>query len=199
MNPITSERLLIQPLTYADAKVIIRIRSIPEVSRYQGWEPKEVKEIHSLVDKMNDCGLLAPGQWFQFTITEKETQRLIGDCGIHPVASDRRQVEIGVTIDPQFQKMGYATEAIHSLLDFLFKQTDTHRASASIDPRNEPSIRLFEKLRFWKEAHLVESLWFKDEWVDDLIMAILRKEWLLPNKAFQGMHVSLRSAGIAST
>ena len=199
MKPITSERLLIRPLTYADAKVIIRIRSIPEVSRYQGWEPKEEKEIHSLVDRMNDCGFLAPDQWFQFAITEKESKRLIGDCGIHPNASDRRQVEIGVTIDLQFQKRGYAREALHSLLDFLFKQTDTQRASASIDPRNEPSIQLFEKLRFRKEAHLVKSLWIKDEWVDDLIMAIQRKEWLLPNKASEAMPVERSETGLALT
>ena len=128
---------------------------------------------------------------FQFSIIEKEKGRLIGDCGVHPVGSDCRQVEIGITIDPQFQNMGFAQESINTLLDFLFEETETHRASASIDPRNEPSIRLFEKLKFRKEAHLVESLWFKDKWVDDLIMAILRKEWLLSNEVPQTSSAAL--------
>ena len=28
-----------------------------------------------------------------------------------------------------------------------------------------------------EEAHFVESLWFKGEWVDDVIFAILASEW----------------------
>ncbi len=28
-----------------------------------------------------------------------------------------------------------------------------------------------------REAHLLESLWFKGDWADDLVYAILRREW----------------------
>ncbi|MDB5028733.1 MAG: hypothetical protein JWO66_2422, partial [Candidatus Eremiobacteraeota bacterium] len=33
---------------------------------------------------------------------------------------------------------------------------------------------------FRQEAHLRESLWFKDAWADDLIFAMLRSEWSAP-------------------
>jgi RimJ/RimL family protein N-acetyltransferase len=181
MKTIESERLSIQPLRHGDALEIIRIHSLPEVSRYQGWVPDSEQEIRSFIDRMATHEFLAPDQWFQFSIAKKEERRLIGDCGVHAGAEDRRQVEIGVTLDPAFQKQGYAQEAVHAVLDFIFHETDTHRVYASIDPRNEASIRLFEKLGFRKEAHLVQSLWFKGEWADDLIMAILKEEWAIPN------------------
>jgi RimJ/RimL family protein N-acetyltransferase len=28
-----------------------------------------------------------------------------------------------------------------------------------------------------REAHLIESLWLKGEWVDDVIYAMLKREW----------------------
>lgn len=183
MKPIESERLILKPLTSEDASEVVRIHSIPDVSRYQGWQPSSAEEISDFIDRMTSNDFLAPDQWFQLSISLKDGSKLIGDCGVHAGASDRRLVEIGISIDPLFQKQGYAQEAITSLLDFIFENTDTHRVHASIDPRNEPSIRLFENLGFRKEAHLVRSLWFKGEWADDLIMAVLREEWIKPNQA----------------
>jgi RimJ/RimL family protein N-acetyltransferase len=48
---------------------------------------------------------------------------------------------------------------------------------ASVDPRNVSSMRLLERVGMRKEAHFVQSLWFKDEWVDDVIFAMLAAEW----------------------
>jgi RimJ/RimL family protein N-acetyltransferase len=28
-----------------------------------------------------------------------------------------------------------------------------------------------------REAHMIESLWINNEWVDDVVFAMLRKEW----------------------
>ncbi len=53
-----------------------------------------------------------------------------------------------------------------------------HRIIASIDPINIASIKLIERLGFRKEAHFIESLFFHGQWVDDLIYALLEKEWI---------------------
>ena len=34
-----------------------------------------------------------------------------------------------------------------------------------------------ERVGLRREAHFRESLWFKGEWVDDVIYAMLRREW----------------------
>ena len=187
---IQTERLTIQKLRREDAPAVIRIHAVPSVKRFQDWVPDSQDEIDTLVDCMTRSEFLAPDQWFQFSIARKEDRRrLIGDCGVRAGARDRRQVEVGVTIDPAFQRQGYAREAIDGLLGFLFQQTDTHRIYASIDPRNVASIRLFDGLGFRKEAHLVQSLWFKGEWADDLIMAVLRCEWIMLNQAREAVEV----------
>jgi RimJ/RimL family protein N-acetyltransferase len=48
---------------------------------------------------------------------------------------------------------------------------------ASVDPDNTNSIQLVERIGFRKEAHFVESLYIKGRWADDLIYALLYRDW----------------------
>jgi RimJ/RimL family protein N-acetyltransferase len=83
-------------------------------------------------------------------------------------------------------KKGYATEALTKIVDYLLNDLNKHRIIASIDPANSDSIRLIERLGFRKEAHFIKSLFFRGEWVDDLIYAILAHEWKNKRAEFQG-------------
>ncbi len=178
METITTNRLTLRPLIYSDAKALIQYHSDLEVSRYQGCKPKSDQEIRTWVDQSKRCDFPAPGKWLQCAIVLRKSAELIGDFGIHAKEIDPRQVEIGITLASAFQRNGFALETMEALLNYLFRKTETHRIFVSIDPRNTPSLKLFLKLNFRQEAHLIESLWFKGEWVDDVIMAILKKEWM---------------------
>jgi len=37
---------------------------------------------------------------------------------------------------------------------------------------------VLEAVGMRREGHLVESTWSKGEWTDDLLFAILRREWM---------------------
>lgn len=38
-------------------------------------------------------------------------------------------------------------------------------------------MALMERIGFRKEGHFVQSLWFKDIWVEDVVFAMLDTEW----------------------
>ena len=80
-------------------------------------------------------------------------------------------------MNKNFQNRGYATESIKRVIDFLFKDLKKHRIITSIDPENKNSIKLVERIGFRKEAHFVESLFINEKWVDDLIYAMIEKDW----------------------
>jgi RimJ/RimL family protein N-acetyltransferase len=46
-----------------------------------------------------------------------------------------------------------------------------------VEARNVASIRVLEKLGMRREAHLVENVFVKGEWQDELDYAILEREW----------------------
>jgi RimJ/RimL family protein N-acetyltransferase len=41
---------------------------------------------------------------------------------------------------------------------------------------------LLKRVGMRQEAHLRQSLWFKGEWVDDMVFGILETEWKNRNK-----------------
>jgi RimJ/RimL family protein N-acetyltransferase len=177
---LNTRRLTLRRLEPSDVGQLYTYRSDPEVSRYQSWEPASAQEVRAFIERLRTMDPLTPGEWFQVGIALRDTGELIGDCGLHVRADDRRQVEIGITLAPRFQRQGLAAEALQALLDFLFTRTDTHRVFCSVDPRNQACVRLLAKVGMRQEAHLVESLWFKGAWADDLVFAMLRRESGLP-------------------
>lgn len=176
-QPLVTPRLILRRLEPADAGVMHACRADPEVARYQSWAPTSAEDVRIFIERLQDRALLTPGAWFQLGIVRRDTGELIGDCGIHPRADEPRQVELGITLAPAAQRQGLAAEALGALLDYLFTRTETHRVCCSVDPRNHSCLRLLEKIGMRREGHLVESLWFKGEWVDDVVFGILRKEW----------------------
>jgi len=173
---LATKRLIIRPISLADKNEVFEYRSDSETNKYQGWIPTTVSDVETFIGKLSKK-INEPGTWFQFAIVEKETNKIIGDLGIHFFDNENRQVEIGITVHRDFQNKGYAKEAVIRVIDCLFKELNKHRITASIDPDNENSIRLVERIGFRKEGHFVESLLINGKWVDDLIYALIEKDW----------------------
>ena len=86
-------------------------------------------------------------------------------------------VEFGICIAPTHQGRGYASEAVRGLMACIFGRLGRHRIHASVDPRNLASMAMLRALGLRQEARHRESLWFKGEWADDVIFAMLDREW----------------------
>jgi len=176
-TPITTDRLTLRVLDPADAEAVFAYRAEAEVSRYQSWVPASVAEIRTFIAGLAGIGPDTPGRWFQLGIVLRASGELIGDCGIHVSAREPREAEVGITVAPAFQRRGLASEALRALLGFLFDGLGKHRVYGSVDPRNAASLAMLERVGMRREAHFVESLWFKGEWADDVVCAMLEREW----------------------
>jgi RimJ/RimL family protein N-acetyltransferase len=174
---IFSDRLIIRPIQMNDADSIFVYRSDAVINQYQGWIPATICDVQDFIRNKVSSEINLPGTWFQFVIIKTDNDELIGDIGVHFLNPDPFQVEIGCTLNKKHHGKGYAAEALTETINYLFDALNKHRISASIDPRNLPSIRLFERLGFRKEAHFKKSLFLNGEWADDLVYAILKSEW----------------------
>lgn len=175
---LAGPRLKLRRFRASDAPVLAAYRSVPEVARYQSWDaPFPLAAAEEAIGAMLAIHPDMPGEWFQFAAVLRDGGELIGDCAACPDAGDPRQAEIGFTIAPAFQGQGYATEAAGLLLGYLFGARRKHRVTASCDARNLASAAVLERLGLRREGHLRESTWAKGEWTDDLLYAMLRREW----------------------
>ncbi len=102
---------------------------------------------------------------------------MIGDVYFTIKSTEHQTGEIGWTLHPDYQGRGLMTEAASTVLDIAFKTIGLRRVMAELDPRNAGSVALCKRLGMREEAHFVEDLWFKGEWGDTGIYAILAREW----------------------
>lgn len=173
---LTTQRLVLRRFQPSDAPSLQAYRSDEAVARYQAWTaPVSIEEAQRLVDRMAAGEPEAPG-WFQYAIERVADNLHIGDVGVNR-HENLMQAEIGYTLAGAAQGHGYMTEALHGLLDHLFRPQGLHRVSAECDARNLRSARLLERLGFAREGLRPENTWIKGEWTDDLLFGLLARDW----------------------
>ena len=178
MLPLTSARLVLRQFITTDVAAFAAYRADPLVAQYQGWDTYSLAEAATFIEQQQTQQPGVPGQWCQIALMLRATGALIGDCGLLVHAADARQATVGITLARAYHGQGYATEALTTLVDALFRQAQLHRVVADTDPRNRPSWTLLERLGMRREGHLLQSVWFKGQWADEYLYAILREEWL---------------------
>jgi len=173
---LKTDRLYIRPVSKDDKESIFEYRSDSETNKYQGWIPDTIEDVEVFIGKLSN-EINIPGTWFQFVIIVQESNTLIGDLGVHFIDAENKQVEVGCTLNKIYHGKGYATESLRKLIDYLINTLKKHRIVTSIDPLNINSIKLVERLGFRKEAHFIESIYSNGKWVDDVVFALLSREW----------------------
>ena len=144
---------------------------------YQSWESYTLDDAISMIT--DQAGLVpdTPGTWFQLGIVNFSSGQLVGDCGLLFRQDELRQVELGITLDPAHQRCGFASEALASVLTYVFGSLGKYRVTAATDAQNQAAANLFAKLGFRREGHFVEHTWFKGAWGSEYLFALLRREW----------------------
>ena len=176
--PIKTERLLLRPLTEADAEALLAYRSRPDVCRYVPFEPMTPEVVTDRLGSYWASSVLTDeGQSLTLGIVVAETGRLVGDVILFWHSRKHRGGEIGYVVNPEFSGQGYATEAARAMLRLGFEELGLHRIIARIDERNEPSARVLRRLGMRQEARLVHNELFKGEWSTELDFAMLSEEW----------------------
>ena len=78
-------------------------------------------------------------------LAEKDTARLVGVAGVQPLGTTG-DLEIGWWLDPAAWGRGYASEAGAALVKYIFEVLGRDHLFAIIDPPNEPSKRVAQRL-----------------------------------------------------
>ncbi|GLW09982.1 N-acetyltransferase [Microtetraspora sp. NBRC 13810] len=177
--PLQTDRLVLRAFTAADLGPLHAYHSLPEVTRYLYVDVTDLDQTRkSLEQKIASTALLDEGQSLRLAVELRESGELVGDVVLFWHSREHRQGEIGFVFDPAHHGRGYATEAARVLLELGFDGLGLHRITGRLDGRNTASAGVLERLGMRREAHLVENEFVKGEWTDEMIYAVLRREWL---------------------
>lgn len=155
MTVLKTERLILRPLTTDDAAFILRLLNEPSFIQNIGN-----RHVRTLEDA---CAYIMNGPVKSYekngfglwAIVLKETNEAIGMCGL--IKRDNLEdVDIGYALLPGFWSRGYAVEAARATKEYARDVIGLKRLVAIVDPLNEASIRVLEKigLRYEKMVRL---------------------------------------------
>jgi ribosomal-protein-alanine N-acetyltransferase len=173
---LSTARLLLRTLRDDDADALFAVFSDPAVMRY--WSTPPWPDVaHARRKIADDAAGHAAGEHLALAIVQRENGRVIGRCTLFDRTPACRRCQVGYALASSAWGRGYATEAIGALLDHGFDALDLNRVEADIDPRNDPSARVLQRLGFRHEGVLRER-WIVDGAVSDSgIYGLLRREW----------------------
>jgi len=178
-GPLQTERLLIRTMAMRDVDDIHVYQSREDVCRYLPFAPRSRDEVADKVAQFSEAIVLTgEGDYWQLAIERlADPGRVIGDVYFSLRSTANAAGEIGWTLHPSHAGQGYMTEAAGAILEVAFAGIGLHRVFARLDPRNEPSAALCRRLGMREEGCFVQDTWFKGEWGDTSIFAILAHEW----------------------
>jgi len=170
-----TERLRFRKIYVSDAKEIFLIRSNDNVMRFM-----DVPRHHSISDSeklietaeesyKNETGM-------NWAIIEKHSQSFIGYIGFIRIFSEHCRAEIGYVLKPEYWGKGYMYETINRMARFGFENMKLHSIEANVNPLNERSKKVLERVGFKKEAHFRENYLFNGEFLDSIIYSLLEKD-----------------------
>jgi RimJ/RimL family protein N-acetyltransferase len=174
--PIATPRLLIRPLTAADAPAVYAYQSRPDVCRYIPYSPRTLDQVSERISAARST-LDEPGQAVVLGVVRRDDDVLVGDVMLAWTSRKHGSGEIGYVLNPAYFGNGYATEAANAMLSLGFDGLGLHRIIARVDARNSASAAVLQRLGMRQEAYLRENEWFKDEWTDEIDFALLADEW----------------------
>lgn len=113
-----------------------------------------------------------------FLLTDKESGKIIGRCGIHNWNTEHKRAEIGYVMeDESFKRKTLMSEAVKTVIDYGFKELKLNRIEALVGIENVPSLRILEKNNFKKEGILRNHFCIADKYVDSVLFSLLLQEY----------------------
>jgi len=173
---LDTERLRLRWLEERDVDALYEIFGDPAVIRY--WSSPALtdrKAAARLLQEIRDYAV--QGTLYQWGVALRNGDQVIGTVTLAWINREHRRADVGFALAASAWGQGYATEAVARLIKYAFDDMELHRLGADVDPRNERSIRLLERLGFQREGLLRERYHLAGEVQDSLILGLLRREY----------------------
>lgn len=174
---LETARLRLRTVLRSDLEAIYRLHSDSRAMRYWSFPTwTERQQAHEWFEQRRSYG--EREEVWPWGITLREDDELIGLVTLFSVNRVQRRAEVGYQLHPTRWGQGYAQEALRAAVSYGIDALDLARIEADIDPRNESSCRLVERLGFQREGLLRERWHVNGEVTDTAFYGLLAREFL---------------------
>ena len=178
MKTLETERLILRKFTEDDFAAAHSYASCAENILYMPWGPNSEEDTRAFISRSIASAEKNPIDNYEYAVVIKETDTLIGGCGISPSGD---QASLGWCLHRDYWQKGYCTEFGAALLKFGFEELNLRRITAFCHAENIGSYRVMEKIGMRREGLFLEDHSPKklsaEKYGDKFMYAILKDEW----------------------
>lgn len=170
-----SERLLFRKFLLSDAKDLLLIRSNDDVMRFMDVpRHNSISDSEKLIQLIDESYKKESG--IDWSIIEKHSNSFIGYIGFIRIFPEHCRAEIGYALKREYWGKGYMYETINRIVRFGFENMKLHSIEANVNPENERSKKVLERIGFKREAYFRENYLFDGKFLDSIIYSLLEKD-----------------------
>ncbi len=110
------------------------------------------------------------------TIVRKEDKLTVGQISFYDYNPLNQSVAMGVIVDPDRRRNGYAREAVRLLIKYLFRYRNINKVHAETAEFNTEAVALLESVGFKKDGTIRQHYYYEGAFHDKFVYSFLRFE-----------------------
>lgn len=167
----------LREVTRQDFDAVRAYASDPEVYRFVPFGPFGDDAIRRDLEEMIARQREVPRRRYYLAIVPRALGEVVGMVTLEITSLHHHEGNIGVMVQRQHWRAGYAADACRALLDHAFDSLGLHRICAIVMVGNDRSVRLFEQLGFTREGILREHKVIGGRRCDGILFSLLCREY----------------------
>jgi RimJ/RimL family protein N-acetyltransferase len=170
------EKIVLRALTEADTHTTLHWNNQEDIKNLYAGHPFPVnmemeKDWYAKITKTNIPTTV-------FGIELKNEKKIIGLTFLKNINFIHSKAEFAIFIgDKNERGKGYSKEATLQTLRFAFNQLGLNRIYLFVQSNNIAAIKLYEKTGFQKEGELRNSVYKKGEFLNEIVMGIIKEDF----------------------
>lgn len=112
-----------------------------------------------------------------FSVVELEGGTLVGTANLWGIDTHNRCAHIGLGLLPSCRGKGYGTDVVAVLCHYGFVVRGLHRLQIETLADNAAMLRSAERNGFVREGVLRSSAWVMGEFLDEVLLGLLARDW----------------------
>lgn len=170
-----NENIIIRAAEPNDAKLIYNWENDQAIWRVsETYMPYSLFQIEQFLLNNND---LFSVRQMRFIIERKKDSASIGCIDIYDFDPIHLRAGIGILLQEDYRKQGYASEALQLLLDYCFNILILKQVYCLVDSLNEDSLKLFKKIGFEQCGYRKEWIRTPDGFIDEIEFQYINKNF----------------------
>ncbi len=175
--PIRTARLVLRRFQTMDARDLADLLGDPDTLRYLAWDAMTLEDAEEWIADQSSICFPQSSEYCYFAIEAIQAAKVIGLVTFWFLPDEFDLAQFEIIIHPNWQRKGYATEALRGLLAYAFKGLRARRVVAECDSRNLPARGLLMKSGLRRESECIQDRSTKGEWVNTVGFALLKQEY----------------------